>query len=35
LATDWLGQADEGEREQALADLAQALVATLEFRYVR
>jgi hypothetical protein len=35
LATDWLRQADEGGRVQALADLAQALVATLEFRYVR
>ena len=35
LATTWLQQADAGGRDQALADLAQALVATLEFRYVR
>ncbi len=35
LATAWLQQAPEGERDQALADLAQALVATVEFRYLR
>ena len=35
LAAAWLQQAPEGERDQALADLAQALVATVEFRYLR
>ena len=35
LATIWLQQAGAGEGDQALADLAQALIATVEFRYVR